>query len=149
MRLLLANVGFICSVMTWLSLQPPPTGLTTHATVTRVIDGDTVEVEIRHRVRVRLLDCWCQESKADPRLPEDQREQAKARGLAAKQHLHDQCEGKEVILYVPTDGSGDMSRIWTMGRVLGRVWVAGSDKSLNELQVESGHATTEKPEQLR
>lgn len=130
-------------------VDPPTTGLTTRATVTRVIDGDTVEVEIRNRVRVRLLDCWCMESKSDPRLPEEQREAAKARGLAARDNLKALCEGREVILHVPTDGSGDVSKLWTMGRVLGRVWVAGSDKSLNELQVESGHATVEKPEELR
>jgi len=128
---------------------PPPTGLTTRVTVTRVIDGDTVEVEIRHRVRVRLLDCWAMESKSDPRLPEQGREAAKARGLAARDNLKALCDGREVILHVPTDGSGDVSKLWTMGRVLERVWVDGSDKSLSELQVEAGHATTEKPEELK
>jgi hypothetical protein len=44
------------------------------------------------------------------------------------------------------DGSGDVSKLWTMGRVLGFIWVDGSDASLNAMQVESGHATKEKQE---
>lgn len=121
---------------------PPAPSWTTPAKVIRVIDGDTLEMELRHTIRVRLLDCWAPESKSDPRLPESDRSAAKARGLAARQHLRDLCEGREVILHVPTDGSGDLSRIWTLGRVLGRVWVDGVEVS--ERQVEGGFATREK-----
>jgi len=128
---------------------PPVLGLTTRATVLRAIDGDTLEVELKHTVRVRLLDCWAPESKSDPRLPESDRSAAKARGLAARQHLRDLCEGREVILHVPTDGSGDLSRIWTLGRVLGQVWVVGENESLAEQQVDAGHAEVSKPEELR
>ena len=54
-----------------------------------------------------------------------------------------------MILHVPTDGSGDLSRIWTLGRVLGQVWVVGDVKSLADRQVEAGHAEVSKPEELR
>lgn len=37
----------------------------------------------------------------------------------------------------------------TLNRVVGTVWLDGADKSLNEIQVESGHATREKREELK
>jgi len=39
----------------------PSLGWTTRASIERVIDGDTLDVTICRRVRVRLLDCWAPE----------------------------------------------------------------------------------------
>ena len=44
-------------------MQKPPEGFTTKATVVRVIDGDTVDVSITRRLRVRLQDCWAPETR--------------------------------------------------------------------------------------
>ena len=44
-------------------MQQPQEGFTTKAKVTRVIDGDTVDVEITRKVRLRLKDCWAPEKK--------------------------------------------------------------------------------------
>lgn len=43
--------------------EAPSPSWTTRAKVLRVIDGDTVEVEIRRTVRVRMLGCWSPEKK--------------------------------------------------------------------------------------
>ena len=130
--------------------EAPSPSWTTRAKVLRVIDGDTVEVEIRRTVRVRMLDCWCPESKQDPRLPESRRLAEKAKGQAAKQNLISLANGKEVIVSVPLSDDGDMAKFMTMGRVLGYVWLVDHpEKSLSAQQVEAGHATTEKPEELR
>ena len=128
----------------------PEPAWTTRAKVLRVIDGDTLEVEVRRVFRVRMLDCWAPESRSDPRLNEAKRAAEKSRGQAAKENLARLASGKEVTVQIPLSGDGDVSKVWTMGRVLGRVWlVEQPDKSLSVQQVEAGHATTEKPEELR
>lgn len=123
----------------------PEPNWTTRAVVTRVIDGDTVEVEIRRTLRVRMLDCWAQESRHDPRLPESERDAARERGQAAKAHLQQLADGRAVTVQIPLDPGGDMSRAITMGRVLGRVWLVDDPgESLAEKQVKAGHATAER-----
>ena len=128
--------------------QIPPTGWTVKGEVVNVIDGDTVDVSVTTIVRVRLIDCWCPESKIDKRLPEDQRKAEKQAGIAAKKHLEELALGKEVVLHVPVNSS-ELKDVLTMNRVLGTVWLDGAEKSLNEIQVESGHATREKREALK
>lgn len=123
----------------------PEPNWTTRAVVTRVIDGDTVEVEIRRTLRVRMLDCWAQESRHDPRLPESERDAARERGQAAKAHLQQLADGRAVTVQIPLDPGGDVSRAITMGRVLGRVWLVDDPgESLAEKQVKAGHATAER-----
>lgn len=131
----------------WLVADPPEPSWTTRAVVTEVHDGDTLTVAIRRTIRVRLLDAWAPEVKADNRLPEARRAAEKAAGIASKKNLQSLALGKEVVLQVPTDE--DLLKATTMGRVLGTVWLEGSDKSLNQLQVEGGFATREKREELR
>jgi len=128
----------------------PSPSWTTAAKVVRVIDGDTLEVEVRRVLRVRMLDCWAPESRRDPRLDESQRSSEKAKGQAAKEHLISLANGREVIVSVPMAADGDLSSPWTMGRVLGHVWLTDQpDKSLSVRQVEAGHATKSKPENLK
>jgi endonuclease YncB( thermonuclease family) len=128
----------------------PSPSWTTRAKVLRVIDGDTLEVEIRRVVRVRMLDCWAPESRRDPRLDESRQQAEKAKGQAAKENLISLANGREVIVSVPMAADGDVSKMWTMGRVLGWVWLADHpEKSLSAQQVEAGHAVTTKPEELR
>ena len=128
--------------------QIPPTGWTVKGQVVNCVDGDTVDVSVTTIVRVRLIDCWCPESKIDKRLPEDQRKTEKQAGIAAKKHLEELALGKEVVLHVPVNSS-ELKDVLTMNRVLGTVWLDGAEKSLNEIQVESGHATKEKREELK
>lgn len=112
----------------------PQTATTVECRVVRVLDGDTVEVEVRQLYRVRLLDCWAAETKGD----------SKEAGLAAKEHLRNYIgqTGMNGVLSVPWHE--DSQRSWSMGRMLGNIWLNGQDKSLSEVQVEAGHATKEK-----
>ena len=127
--------------------EPQP-GWITVGEVAEVVDGDTVDVEIRRRVRVRLLECWAEESRRDPRIKNDiDRDAAKLRGIAAKEHLTRIALGKRCVLMIPTQTNGeeitsDVGDVFTLSRALGRVWVNGQD--LSELQVERGYATRTK-----
>lgn len=128
----------------------PEPSWTTRARVIRVIDGDTIEVEIRRVFRVRMLDCWAPESKQDPRVPENRRAIEKQRGQDAKEYLIRLSDGADVVVQIPLTPDGDVSKVWTMGRMLGRVWLTSNPaQSLNRMMVASGHATTTKPEELR
>jgi endonuclease YncB( thermonuclease family) len=97
-----------------------------------------------------MLDCWAPESRRDPRLDESRQQAEKAKGQAAKENLISLANGREVIVSVPLSADGDLAKVWTMGRVLGHVWLVDQpEKSLSVQQVEAGHATKEKREELR
>lgn len=110
----------------------PDTATTVACEAVRVIDGDTVMVEVRQRYRVRLQDCWAVETDGP----------TKVQGIAAKSHLESLVEklGRFGVLSVPWHA--DAAKSWSMGRVVGRLWLNGED--LSELQVFSGHATKTK-----
>ena len=126
--------------------ETPDPGWTTRGVISRVIDGDTVEVTIKRTIRVRLQDCWAAEKRLDPSLPPIDREAAKLRGMASAEHLRRIAEGHECTLHIPThpvDGeTQDIGDSFSMGRAVGRVWINGTD--LSELQVERGYATRQK-----
>lgn len=115
----------------------PVPGWCTPCVVTEVIDGDTIEVEVVRRIRVRLKDCWAPESRT-LNLNE------KARGLAAKENMKQIGLGKPGVLLVPLSDTGDVGTMMTLGRVLGHVWVEEQGKSLSDIQVAMGFATTSK-----
>lgn len=106
---------------------PPDPALTVPCRIVRVIDGDTVEVEVRQVYRVRLLDCWAPERKEKG-------------GPESTEHLSRLIDagGRDAVLSVPWRERA--AERWSLGRVLGRVWIAGQEKSLSEQQVMSGHA---------
>lgn len=114
-------------------MTAPEPGYTTVGRVLHVIDGDTAEVEIRKRVRVRLLKCWA------PGLHGSQRDA----GLIAREHLRQLCEGKLVRLHVPANDEGELATRFTFGRVLGFIYLE-DDSNVSELMVESGHAARTK-----
>lgn len=125
---------------------PPEPGLTTRGVITRVIDGDTVDVQISRVLRVRLLDCWAPETRStDP--------MEKALGRAAREHLTELAEGRFCLLHIPADERGRVSDVFTFGRVLGRLWVTPGDWTgdpsdlidVAAAMVEAGLATVSKP----
>ena len=111
----------------------PPIGWTVHCKVVQEYDGYTVVVELRTRVRVRLLDCWAPEVRT-----KDAAE--KKRGNASKANLQALLpEGSDAILHIP--GSVDIGRSLTFGRFLGHMWSAAEDDNVSVQQVAAGHAT--------
>jgi endonuclease YncB( thermonuclease family) len=108
--------------------------------ITNVVDGDTIDVEIRKVVRVRLLDCWCDELRSGSNAQ-------KFRGAQAKKYMERLASGTTGVLFVPTTGANKVGDVTTMGRVLGHYWVDGQKKSLSEIMVESGYASTTKPKE--
>ena len=127
--------------------EPQP-GWITVGKVVKVKDGDTVKVRITREIDVRLLGCWAAESRRDPRIKSRiDRDAAKLRGIAAKEHLTRIALGKRCVLMIPTQTDGeeiasDVGDVFSLSRALGRVWVDGQD--LSELQVERGYATATK-----
>lgn len=117
----------------------PATGLTTHCEVIRVIDGDTVEIEVRRRVHVRLEQCWAPESRTKDKAE-------KARGLAAKAHLQELVHdgNGQATFFMPL--SLDFGDSLTLGRALGYLWMDGQDTSVNQQQVDAGFARETKAE---
>lgn len=145
------TIAASCVALLWAGMpaqeSAPELGWTTAARVTRVIDGDTIEVEIKRTLRVRLLDCWAPESRVDQRVQEAEQQRQKARGLASKAHLARLAHGRDVIVRIPIAENGDLTASITLGRVLGQVWLADRpDESLSSVQVRTGHATARKPD---
>ena len=106
-------------------------GIRFPALVTRVIDGDTIEVSINRTIRIRLLDCWAPETRTTD-------DAEKALGIAALNYLTLLAISRECVVDVPIEGAAKFGDSMTFGRVLGHVSVDGVD--LAEQMVRSGHA---------
>lgn len=113
----------------------------------RVIDGDTLIVRPRgftSEVRVRLLDCWCEELNSGS--PEE-REQAHR----AWKFSESRCEinREHLTLHVPFPkealGIWDgLMKALSFGRVHGHIWL-DDDHTLEESLIKHGLALLEKP----
>ncbi|NNE62377.1 MAG: hypothetical protein HKN35_15905 [Woeseia sp.] len=115
--------------------REPELGLTARGTIDRVIDGDTVVVDLAFigiPLHIRLLDCWA---------PERHTDAGKASTSFMETLVHD---GTAVTVHVPTQDVDSLRDLLTFDRVLGEVWIAGDTQSLNERMVHSGHATETK-----
>ena len=124
-------------------MKEPPRGITTDVKVARIIDGDTVDVEITRTVRVRLIDCWAPETRTKDPVE-------KVKGYESRKHLNSLLrqvfyndlaarKQKQVTLFIPADEQGELKDNFTFSRVLGRLFVDGEDVS--ELMVKAGKAT--------
>lgn len=101
------------------------TGLVTKCTLDRWLDGDTAEVEITRKVRVRLLDCWAPEIHGVE----------KSFGVKSKEFLETAYpKGTFLYLRIPTDGSGELSDLFTFGRVLGKLYDQDGNIIAEQLQ---------------
>ena len=96
-----------------MSNQPEP-GLVLVATVKRVIDGDTVEVEISRRFNVRIRDLLVAEKNT-------------AKGKAAKDFLAKEIAGEEVVVFIPSHDPHKLMDINSFNRLVGDVWHNGVD----------------------
>ena len=103
--------------------------------VTKVVDGDTIDVEIdlgfdiSFSSRVRLAGIDTPESRTVDKME-------KALGLEAKAYLkHEIDAAKSVVIKTEKMDSSEK-----YGRILGWVFLDGSSVSLNEKMIEDGHA---------
>ena len=99
--------------------------------VTKVVDGDTIDVvidlgfDIMYKSRVRLFGIDTPESRTRDKIE-------KKYGLLAKQFLKDHLKGKIVIKTHKDNETGKF------GRILGEIFVDGIN--INELMCKKGHA---------
>lgn len=99
----------------------------------RIVDGDTLDIELRLPCRIRLLDCWAEELST-------------VEGSRAKLQLELMSPvGSHVRVHIPTQDASSLTDIMTFGRVLGHVWREGDEESIGSLMVRSGHALEYKP----
>jgi micrococcal nuclease len=103
--------------------------------VTKIVDGDTIDVDIdlgfdiSFSSRVRLAGIDTPESRTSDKME-------KALGLEAKAFLKHEIEAsKSVIIKTEKIDSSEK-----YGRILGWVFLDGSDKSLNQKMIDVGHA---------
>lgn len=99
--------------------------------VLSIRDGDTLKIECRVVLDVRLLDAWAAEITGDE----------KPAGLKAKANLQRLAEGKSGVVTIPLT-SDNIGKATSMSRILGRISIDGKDLSIE--QVKAGFATKTK-----
>lgn len=111
--------------------KPDGYGISTRATIVRIVDGDTFECSWFGRsVKIRLLDCWVLDGSVQDK--------------AAEEYLK-QFVDKPISVWIPTTESKSLFDVLTFDRVLAWAWAAGEDESINESIIRMGWGTTEKP----
>ena len=153
--------GLTAAVLAWHSCTlgdgiAPRAGFVVPVEVVEWHDGDTCTVRATVEIRVRLLDCWAPEvhgrslTDAERKMPPEKQKLIQRQIAEEKQRGFDSRTsaikfapvGAKGVLEIPFDGATRSDDLFTMGRVLGRVWVDG--KNVSALQVDSGHATAVK-----
>lgn len=110
--------------------KAPPLGWTTKAKIIRVIDGDTVEIEIRRTLKIRLVHSNAEGLEFN--APESNTEA----GQLAKSNLIELAEGKECVLFLHAKDPVKLLDMNTFDRVLGEVWV--DDKLITQEMMNRG-----------
>ena len=119
-------------------MKQPPIGWTTSSKIKRCIDGDTTIVAIEKILNIRLIDCWTPETRT-----KDLKE--KKRGLFCKKKLQQFLNNKQnVITYIPADQEGQIKDVFSLSRVLGRIFV--NEQDISEIMVARGYAARTKKE---
>lgn len=95
----------------------PKEGLTTKAKVVKVIDGDTIEVEVSRKFAIRLLDPNNHNNKKFGAAEIDTPE-----GVKAKEALSALVKDDEVIIFIPAKNSLNLMDINSFNRLLAEVW---------------------------
>jgi endonuclease YncB( thermonuclease family) len=107
--------------------EVPQLGIALPCKVLSVHDGDTLKVECKITMDIRLLDCWAPELSGENRLA----------GFKSRDNLRALAEGKTGIVSIPLN-SDNIGKATSMSRVLGRVLINGDD--VGYLQVKGGFA---------
>jgi len=115
------------------SSDAPRSGWTTEVKITRVIDADTVEVEIKRKFAVRLA------HPAEHGFIFDTPEKNTEIGKKAIAWLKDRLKGfnGKVMLFVPLGKGESLMDFSSFSRIIGEIWL---DKSrLTSILMEAGH----------
>jgi endonuclease YncB( thermonuclease family) len=122
-------------------LEEPSQRLATSARVKRIIDGDTLVLEVTKELRVRMLDCWAAEIRTK-NLEE------KNKGLAAKKYLESLINTDDIVL-VDIPITEKLQDSISLGRFLAYIYADtdgdGILDNISDLMVKAGHATKSKP----
>ena len=111
-------------------------GVVIDGLITRVLDGDTVEVQPTKLVRVRLRDCWAPESHQDG-------------GPAATSKLLQVTARSGGHCRLKIEGDEMFHKAFSFGRVVGDVVMDGDDETLSEIMVGYRLATATKPKRKK
>lgn len=108
----------------------PSMGVTLPCRVLSVHDGDTLKVECKFVMDIRLIDCWAPEITGDE----------KPKGLKSLANLKKLAYDKTGVVFIPLHEN--IGKATSMSRVLGRVYINGDD--LSYMQVSKKFATKTK-----
>lgn len=124
-------------------MSEPERGLVTDAKVIRVIDGDTVEVEITRRFPVRLIhgDGKQQFNAPEKREPGGIAAKVFLRHLLLSPDLHGIPTSRDVTLFIPAQKDTTLTDINSFNRLLGKLWVDG--QCVTDVMLGAGHAKLE------
>ncbi len=107
-------------------MKQPKIGWCTKVTPKRVIDGDTIVVEIKREIVVRITNEKGTFNTPEIRKPAD--EQEIELGIEAREYLESLIKDKEVILFIPGSTDEEIQDIFSIGaRAVGMVFVDGED----------------------
>ncbi len=126
------------------AVELPELGWVSNAHVIRVIDGDTVELAVTRKVRVRLRNCWAPELEPIEIRRKWGKYPPDNTGAASHQHLQNLAEGYQVRVFVAGSPDDEFSDVTSMGRLVGDVYLLKNGTNLAAAQVAAGHATKEK-----
>jgi endonuclease YncB( thermonuclease family) len=116
-------------------MTKPQSGFITDAKVLRVIDADTIEVEITRRFPLRLTHSCPQ---TDYKVQFNAPEKNTAEGQDAIDFVKDLLDDHEVTVFIPAGRSDSLTDINSFNRLLGNIWVDGKGW-LTNLLLENGH----------
>jgi len=108
------------------------------ATVTRVIDGDTVEVEIDQGLKTKRVEETIRLNRVNS--PETNRKKSRPAGLRAKAFTERELSGK--VVYLQTFKASKKKRKekkGKFGRYVVEIWLPNG-RNFNDLLVSAGHA---------
>lgn len=112
----------------------PPEGITSKARITKIIDSDTILLEITRSIKVRLLDPDNAKNKLFGCAELNTKE-----GLEGKKYLEGECLGKEVTVFVPSKDNVKLFDNLTFDRILGEVWLVDG-RNVAKMLEEKGYA---------
>jgi endonuclease YncB( thermonuclease family) len=109
-------------------MSAPEPGWITEVDYVRAVDGDTIEVEIRRRFKVRIQDIDIVESNSE-------------RGQEATEYVDDKLsKAREIIVKIPTNSPLNLMDVNSFERIVGEIYVNG--RKLSTMLKRAGYEKT-------